>query len=111
MKSMFAVFSVVLLSSCIGDLYEIDECIFAYTVTPDFIEMAPGDSTTVRANRVSGCNGTMPVSWSVQESSVATVRSTGDSTAVVRAIANGVGNLTVEGSGGNGFAVIRVTEE
>lgn len=83
-------------------------CIFAYNVVAPSQMLAVGDSMNVTAQRITGCGGNLPVTWTVDTPGHARIRSTGDSTAVVTGLAAGTTSVTASNGGKSGFLVLTV---
>ena len=101
------------LIACVPDVGGPDSCIFAYSVSPtpprDLFNVAAGDSVALVARREPGCGGTYPVTWTVAPTTVATIRSTSDSTAMLRAVAAGNATVNVNNGSRTGFVIVGVT--
>ena len=100
------------LIGCEGPALGPDSCIFAYSISAspprDLFNVAAGDSVALVARREAGCGGIWPVTWTVAPSSVATIRSTSDSTAMLRAIAPGNATVNVDNGSRTGFTIVGV---
>src|SRR3569833_996855 len=76
-----------------------NECIFAYNLVAQNSSVSVADSMNVTAQRVPGCGGNLPVTWTVDTPGLARVRSSGDSTAVVTGLAAGTTTVTAANGG------------
>lgn len=94
--------------ACADNLDGPNECIFAYTVDPASVTVQVGDSAAIRAIPATNCGAPSSVTWRVDDVSKATVRSTGNLTAMVRGIAAGTTLVTSENGDKSGFAVVEV---
>jgi hypothetical protein len=101
-------FGIISLAACVVDVDGPDECIFAYEIDPGPISVNVADSTTVRAIPVANCGGPQSVTWRVEDATKATVRSTGNLTAVVRGVVKGTTFLHAENGDKSGFELIDV---
>ena len=97
-----------MLAACADNLNGPNGCIFAYDITPKTITLQVADSTAVQASAIRGCGGGSSVSWTVDDNSKATVRSTGNLTAIVRGVAKGSTVLNVTDGIRTGFALVDV---
>lgn len=96
------------LPACADNLGGPNECIFAYTIDPPAVTVQVGDSAAIRAIPATNCGAPSSVSWRVDDVSKATVRSTGNLTAIVHGIATGTTLVTSENGDKSGFALVEV---
>lgn len=109
LKRWLLLVSLLTAGSCVEFPEGPNECIFAYNVIPQrSIPLAVGDSMNVTAQRLPGCGGKLPVTWTVDSPGLARARSTGDSTAVVIGVAPGTTSVTVSNGAESGFFVLTV---
>ena len=104
----FIGFAIMSLSACADTLGGPNECIFAYDIDPGPITVNVADSATVRAIPVSNCGAPQSVTWRVEDNSKATVRSTGNLSAVVHGVAKGTTFINAENGDKAGFALLEV---
>ena len=102
------VFGMVGLVACADNLSGPNDCVFAYSIDPAQATVQLGDSTAVRAIPDASCGAPQSVTWRVEDTSKATVRSTGSLTAVVYGVAKGTTVLNAENGDKSGFALIEV---
>jgi hypothetical protein len=101
--------------SCIGDidLSGLD-CIFAYQIRPVSVNatatVAVGDSIALVASRAPNCSGRWPVTWTATPTTAATIRATGDSTAMLRGTAAGFVAVEVHNGDLGGLLQVQVTQ-
>ena len=101
-------FGFATIAACADNLNGPNECVFAYAVEPGSIILNVGDSATVRAIPDASCGAPQTVTWSVEDNTKATVRSTGSLNAVVRGVAAGTTIVNAENGDKAGFAVLQV---
>ena len=101
-------FGLMGLAACADTLSGPNDCIFAYEVQPSAIVVSVADSVAVTATPVSGCGGPPSVTWRVEDTSRATVRSTGNLTAVLRGVSRGTTIVNAENGARAGFAIVEV---
>lgn len=102
------IISIMSLAACADNLSGPNECIFAYSIDPGPITVQLGDSSAVRAIPDSNCGAPQSVTWRIEDTSKATVRSTGGLTAMVYGVAKGSTVLNAENGDKSGFALIQV---
>jgi hypothetical protein len=113
--AVFAACACILVSgSCVGDLGPDGfDCIFQYDVRPRTpgasLSIAAGDSIALLASRTPNCGAVWPVTWSVEQTAVASIRATGDSTAMLRGLTPGTAVVNARNGTRSGFTVVTVT--
>jgi hypothetical protein len=114
---LLAVLACLTLSaSCVGPDIDFSglDCIFEYQIRPASANaaatVAAGDSIALVASRVPECSGRWPVTWTVTPTSVATIRATGDSTAMLRGTVAGYAAVEVHNGESGGVMQVQVTQ-